>query len=105
MKVAPVHVLHLLVKVAENHFIHAAELFDLLAAVGVGGEQRHLPPEHDRIRVHVKREHRARAADLAGALDRALHQRLMAQMDAVKVSQRDRTRLLIFLHRVRPLIK
>ena len=103
-EIAPVHVLHLLIEVAENDLIHPAELFDLVAAVGVCGQQRHLPPEHDRVRVHVKREHRARAADLARALDRACHQRLMAQVDAIKITQRNRTGFLLFLHRVRPLM-
>ena len=101
-EVAPVHVLHALVKVAEDDLVHPAQLFDLLAAVSVGRQQRHLPPQHDRIRMHVEREHRTRAANLAGALDRALHQRLMPQMHTVKIAQRNRARLLIFLHRVSP---
>ena len=96
--------LHMLVKMEKNHFIHAAELFDLLAAIGVRCDQRNLPPEHHGIRMHVKRAYRARAADLAGTLDRALHQRLMAQMHTVKITERDRTGFLIFLHRVRPLM-
>ena len=53
----------------------------------------------------VWRSKRDAAAYLAGhadALDRALHQRLMPQMNAVKITQRNRARLLIFLHRAAP---
>lgn len=101
-EIAPVHMLHPLIKMAEDHLVHAAELLDLLAAVGVRGQQRHLTTHDDRVRMHVEREHGARAADLLRALDRLLHERTMTQMHAVKISERDRTGFCNFYHRAIP---
>ena len=104
-KVAPVHVLHFMVKVAENNLVHTAELFDLLGAICICGQQRHLTAHNDRIRMHIKRKNRTRAADLLGPLDRTLHERPMPQMHAVKVAERDGTRLCNFYHKGIPLKK
>ena len=104
-KVAPVHVLHFMVKVAENNLVHTAELFNLLGAICICGQQRHLTSHNYRIRMHIKRENRTRAADLPGSLDCALHERPMAQMHAVKVAQRDGARLCNFYHKGIPLSK
>lgn len=104
-KIAPVHVLHFMVKVTENNLVHTAELFDLLGAICICGQQRHLTTHDNRIRMHIKRENRTRAADLLGTLDRTLHERPMAQMHAVKVAERDGTRLCNFHHKGIPLKK
>ena len=104
-KIAPVHVLHFMVKVAENNLVHTAEFFDLLGAICICGQQRHLTAHDNRIRMHIKRENRTRAADLLGTLDRTLHERPMAQMHTVKVAERDGTRLCNFYHKGIPLKK
>src|SRR5699024_8452179 len=85
-------------KMPENHFVYAAELLDFILPVCGCGEQRHLPPAHDRGRMFVKREHRRRAADFVRTLYRALHQRTVSQMYAVKITQRDGARGLMLFH-------
>ena len=82
-----------MVQVADNTLVHTAEPFDLRGAICICGQQRHLTAHDNRIRMHIKRENRTRAADLLGTLDRTLHERPMAQMHAVKVAERDGTRL------------
>ena len=62
-EVAPVHGAQLL-KVAENDLVHATQPLDLVLAVGVRSQERHLPSGHDRGRMLVKGEHRRDAADL-----------------------------------------
>ena len=84
----PRHVHHRLVKVGEDHPLHAAEPAHEQLPLRHGVEQRHGRAEHERVRVRVKAQRSRGQPQRLRALPRPVEKRGVAQVDAVKKAQR-----------------
>ena len=89
-KVAPVYRSQAF-KLAKNHFIHTAEQLNFFRAVFGSGEQWDRPSGHRRIRMGVKGEYGRDSVNFPCTLHCPLHQGAVAQMYAVKITQRNGT--------------
>ena len=84
----PRHVHHRLVKVGEDHPLHAAEPAHEQLPLRHGVEQRHGRAEHKRVRVRIEAQRGRGQPQRLRALPRPVEKRGVAQVDAVKKAQR-----------------
>ena len=84
----PRHVHHRLIKVCKKYFLNAAEPAHEKLTLGHRVEKRNARSEHKRIRMRIKTHGRRCKAQFLRALPRFVQKCSVAQMDAVKKSER-----------------
>ena len=88
-KVLPGHAHQALVEVQKNHIVNTVDPADNVLPADGAVDQRRLPAENQIVRVHIEAEHRGHGLDLGRPLLGPLQQRPMADVYAVKKTQRN----------------